>query len=68
MHNQARCPPSVLVVGTSMVWRVAVRGDWTFCYPGACVKDITLTALQLIEHNSASPVIDFVGVNDIKNQ
>ncbi len=39
------------------------------CYPGACVKDITPTALQLIQqHSSASAVIVQAGTNDIKYQ
>lgn len=51
----------MLVVGTSMVQYVAVSGVQTFCYPGACVKDITTSALQQINNYTA-------GTNDIKYQ
>ncbi len=68
VHTQVRCLPSVLVVGTSMVRHVVVRGGWTFCYPGACIKDITPTALQLsLQHKSASAVVVQVSTNDVKN-
>ena len=62
-------PPSVLVVGSSLVRHVAVRGGRTFCYPGACVKDIASSALQLLnQHSSAATVVLEAGLNDLKHQ
>lgn len=40
--------PTVPIVGTSMVYRMAVCGGRSFCCPEACVKDITLTAVWLV--------------------
>ncbi len=60
---------SVLVVGTSLARPVAIRGGRTFCYPGACVKEITSSALLLVDqHDSASAVVIEAGVNDCKFQ
>ncbi|KAM3862309.1 interphotoreceptor matrix proteoglycan 2 [Diretmus argenteus] len=61
--------PSVLVVGSSLVRHVSVRGGRTFCYPGACVKDITSSALQVLnQHSSAAAVVLEAGLNDLKYQ
>ena len=63
-----RRPPSVLVVGTSMVRHVAVHGGRTFCHPGSRVTEITSSALQLsAQHNSASTLVLEAGINDLKN-
>ena len=41
-----------------MVWQVVVWDGRTFCYPGACVEDMTSTALFLSEqHISVSVVV-----------
>ncbi len=61
------CPPLLLVVGTSMVRHVSVSSIQTFCYPGACIKDITPTTLQVIQkHSSTTAVVVQAGTNNIK--
>ncbi|KAM3876304.1 paralemmin 1a [Diretmus argenteus] len=55
------CPP--------LAGHVSVRGGRTFCYPGACVKDITSSALQVLnQHSSAAAVVLEAGLNDLKYQ
>lgn len=62
-------PPSVLVVGSSMVRHVAIPKAETCCYPGAKVLDINTTIKPLLsEYPSATTVVVHVGANDIKNQ
>ena len=52
-----------------MVRHVAVHGGRTFCHPGACVKEVTSSALKLCtQHSSASTLVLEAGINDIKNQ
>ncbi len=76
--------PALQVVGLATSWAAPTLGAccWhlyglarrgisgqTFCYPGACVKDNTPTALQLIQqHSSASAVVVQAGTNNIKNR
>lgn len=61
--------PSLLVIGTSLVRHVAVRGGRTFCHPGASVNDIKSAALRLSDQcSSVSTLVIEAGVNDIKKQ
>lgn len=39
---------SALVMGSSIVQHLVVPKSKTFCYPGACVQDINIAALQLL--------------------
>ncbi|KAK0138885.1 hypothetical protein N1851_024558 [Merluccius polli] len=68
----AENPSSVLVVGSSMVQHVAVRGGRTYrqCQrEGASLKEISSTAAQVIcNHDSATTVIVQAGTNDLKLQ
>ena len=62
-------PPSVLIVGSSMVRHTALPGAETCCYPGAKVSDINAIITPLItNHNEVSSVVIHVGSNDIKRQ
>ena len=62
-----RCTPSVLVVRTSIVRHVAVHGGWTFCHPGARVKEVASSALLLsAQHNSASKLVLEASINNLK--
>ncbi|XP_076607733.1 uncharacterized protein LOC143333545 [Chaetodon auriga] len=64
-----RTPPSVLVVGTSMVRHVAVLGGRTFCHHGARVTEVASAALQLCaQHSPASTLVLEAGINNVKNQ
>ena len=61
--------PSVLIVGTSMVRHVAAHGGQTFFHPGASVKEVASSALQLSEqHSLASTLVQEAGINNLKNQ
>lgn len=66
MGTQEKRTPSVLVVRTSMVRHVAVHDSRTFCHPGACVKDVASSALQLTaQHSSASTLVLAAGIKDL---
>lgn len=59
----------VLLVGSSMIRHVALHGGRTFCHPGAWVKEVTTSALQLSEqHCSASTMVLEAGINDLRFQ
>ena len=68
VRAQVRRPPSVLVIGSSMVRHVAVRDGHSSCRTSACVNDFTSSALQLMDQNSstASTVVIEAGVNNLK--
>lgn len=56
---------SVLLVGTSMVRHVAIHGGRTFCHPGAWVKEVTSSALQLSEqHCPASTMVQHLWLTE----
>ena len=64
-----RHAPSVLVVGTSMVRHVRVHNGRTFSRPGARVKEVESTALQLCaQHSAASTLVLEAGINDLRDQ
>ncbi len=68
-HSHLQRPPSLLVIGTSLVRHVAVRRGRTFCHPGASVNDIKFSALHLCDqYRSVSTLVLEAGVNDIRNQ
>ena len=62
-------PPSVLVIGSSMVRHIVVPKAQTCCFPGAKVLDVRAAIPPLLtDHPQASSLIIHVGTNDIKLQ
>lgn len=62
-------PPSVLIVGSSVVRDVVLPEAKTLCYPGARVLNINSTILSsLLEYPSASAVVVHVGSNDTSSE
>lgn len=60
-------PPSVLVLGTSMIRHVRVMNAVTSCHPGALVLDIKDSAPALLDfYPSISTVVLHAGTNDLK--
>ena len=52
-----------------MVRHVAAHVGQTFCHPGASVKEVASSTLQLSEqHSSASTLVLEAGINGLKNQ
>ncbi|KAK0147269.1 hypothetical protein N1851_013310 [Merluccius polli] len=51
VHNQARCPPSVLVVASSMIRHVAMSSGHTFSCPDFCHKHSAETTLLRVTND-----------------
>lgn len=67
VSTSSTCAAATLGACGQHICGVAIRNGQTVCCTGVCVKDITLTALQLIQwHNSASRIVVKAVISDKK--
>lgn len=62
-------PPSTIILGSSIVRNVRLRGGRTYCFPGACVSDILERLPEALQrHRDCAKIVVHVGSNDTRKQ